>query len=67
MTNNRSTVSLNALDIPKDTTIHRNEIKKHKHLHFITIHNHKVIDQLLASGNAQHLHQAHSIPFTVEP
>ena len=57
---------MNTLDIPVDTTIHRNDIKNHIDLQFKTIHNHKEIDKLLAAGNAQHLHQAHGTPFTVE-
>ena len=67
MTNNRSTVSLNTLDIPIDTTIHRNDIKDHNNVQLKTIHNHEVIDHLLASGNTQHLHQAHGISVTIKP
>ena len=67
MTNNNTMTSLNTLDIPIDATIHRNDIKKHIDLQFKTIHNPIEIDQLLATGNAQHLHQAHGTPFTVEP
>ena len=66
MTNNRSTVSSNTLDISIDKIIHRNDIKNHNNLQFKTIHNHKVIDQRLASGNAEHLHQAQGTPLTVE-
>ena len=67
MTNNSTMASLNTLDIPIDNTINRNDIKSHIYLQFKTIHNHEEIDQLLASNNAQHLHQAHNTPFTVEP
>ena len=67
MTNNNTTTSLNTLDIPIDTTIHRNDIKNQIDLQFKTIHNHEEIDKLLAAGNAQHLHQAHGTRFTVEP
>ena len=66
MTTNRTTVPLNTLYIPIDTNIHRNDIKNHNNLQFKTIHNHKVIDQRLASGNAEHLHQAQGTPLTVE-
>ena len=66
MTNNRSTVSSNTLDISIDKIIHRNDIKNHNNLQFKTIHNHKVVDHLLASSNAQHLHQAHGTPFTIK-
>ena len=67
MTNNSTMASLNASDIPIDKTINCNDIKNHTDLQFKTIHNHKEIDQLMASDNAQNLHQAHGIPFTVEP
>ena len=58
---------MNTLDIPINTTIHRNDIKNQIDLQFKTIHNHEEIDILLAAGNAQHLHQTHGTPFTVEP
>ena len=67
MANNNTMISLNTLDIHIDTTIHRNDIKNHIDLQFKTIYNHEEIDQLLAAGNAQHLHQVHITPFTVEP
>ena len=68
MTNNNTTASLNTLDIPIGTTIHRNDIKNHIDLQFKTIRNHEeIIDQLLAAGNAKHLHQVHGTPFTVKP
>ena len=67
ITNNNTMASLNTLDIQIDTTIHRNDIKNHIDLQFKTINNPIEIDQLLATGNAQHLNQAHGTPFTVEP
>ena len=66
MTNNRTTALLKTIDIPIDSKIRRNDINTHDNLQFKTIHNQEEIDQLLASGNAHHLHQAHGIPFTIE-
>ena len=67
MTNNSTISSMKTLDIPIDTILHRNDIRNNIDLQFKTIHNHEEIDQLLASDNAQHLHQEHGTPFTVEP
>ena len=41
--------------------------KVDKNLHFKTIDDHILIDQLIADRNTKHLNQADGTPFTVEP
>ena len=52
---------------PTDTSVNGNDIKSTKKLHFKTIDNPILIDQLIVDRNAKHPNQADRTPFTVEP
>ena len=59
--------NLKIIDIPTDTSVQWNDIKSTKSLHFKTIDDPILIDQLITDCNAKYLNQANGIPFTVEP
>ena len=66
-TSTTSNSSIQTIDVPTDTSIPWNNIKRKKNVVFKTIDNPRLIEELVADRNSHHLNQAQGSPFTVEP
>ena len=67
LTHHTKSSSLQTIDIPEDSSIQWNEIKKHKGLQFKTITDLEQIDKCIAKRNVHHLNQDQGSVFTIKP
>ena len=67
LTHHTKSSSLQTIDIPEDSSIQWNEIKKHKGLQFKTITDPKQSNMFIAERNFHPLNQAQGSEFTTEP
>ena len=59
--------AIHTIDIPVDSSVGWNDIKKNKNLQFKTIDDPQLIDKLINERNAHHLNEEQEAPFTIEP
>ena len=67
LTHHTKSLSLQTINIPEDSFIQWNEIKKYKGIQFQTITDPEQTDTCITEGNTHHLNQTQGSAFTIEP